>query len=130
VAVFRVNQETGVVKKRTANRRLKRFPSISGFLVVNDGVGIAEDLARAITRINTPCRKAPRRREIRHTLHAKSTELPTPTVPGKTDAPSRKPRCSFGVGGKVWATLNSWFARLRGSGNRRESPKSLNLKKS
>jgi hypothetical protein len=72
-------------------------------------------LARAITRINTPCREAPRRPEIRHTLHAKSTELPTPKVPVETDAPSRKPRFSFGVGGKVWATSKSWLARLRAS---------------
>ena len=120
VAVFRVNQETGVVKKRTANRRLKRFGSMSAFLVVNDGIGIAENLAQAIARINTPRREAPRRPEIRNTLHAKSSELATPEVPEETDAPSRKPRCSFGVGGKVWATLNSWFARLRVSGTPKE----------
>jgi hypothetical protein len=53
VEVLRVDQKTGVVKKRTANRRLKRFPSMSGFLVVNDGVSIAQNLSRAIAAKDT-----------------------------------------------------------------------------
>jgi hypothetical protein len=71
---LRINQKTGVVKKRLANRRLKRFTSKSGFLVVNDGVGIAEDLARAIARKNTPRREAPSTQEPPEFLSPKSSE--------------------------------------------------------
>jgi len=114
VAVFRVNQETGVVKKRTANRKLKRFPSMSAFLVVNDGVGIAKDLAQVIARKNTPFREAPLSQEPRGVLCPQSSESATSKVPQNTDATSKKNNNSRFKVGQAWAAFGSWLKRLRG----------------
>lgn len=48
VTVWRVNQKTGEVTKRKVKRRIKRFRSSSGYLVVKDGSVIGELLSRAI----------------------------------------------------------------------------------
>jgi hypothetical protein len=113
VAVFRVNQETGVVKKRTANRRLKRFPSMSGFLVVNDGVGIAEDLARAIARKNAPFREAPPSIEVQRASHAQPLESETskaPQIKHSTSKRSDKRGVNFG---KAWLKFVSRLKSLQ-----------------
>jgi hypothetical protein len=49
INVWRVNQKTGVVKKRKANRRPKRMKRTEGFCSVNDGSKMGYELARAIT---------------------------------------------------------------------------------
>ena len=48
VNVWRVNQETGEVKMRKANRRPKRMTRTQGFCSVNDGSRTGTDIARAI----------------------------------------------------------------------------------
>jgi hypothetical protein len=46
--VWRVNQKTGVVRKRKVNRRVKRMPGIQGYCSVNDGSKMGHQLARAV----------------------------------------------------------------------------------
>ena len=111
VAVFRVNQETGVVKKRTANRRLKRFPSMSGFLVVNDGVGIAEDLARAIARKNAPFREAPPSVEVWRPSNA-SLESATSKAQKILYLNPKESENSTGQFRRAWSAFASWLTRL------------------
>ncbi len=48
VNVWRTNQKTGVLKKRSVNRRVKRMPRIQGFCSVNDGSAMGYQLARAL----------------------------------------------------------------------------------
>jgi hypothetical protein len=113
VEVLRINQKTGVVKKRLANRRLKRFTSKSGFLVVNDGVGIAEDLARAIARKNAPLREAPPSIKGRRVSNAQPPES-KPSKASQTTCLNPE-QSNNGVGKFVaaWSAFVAWLKRLR-----------------
>lgn len=46
--VWRVDTRTGAVRKRRVRRRVQRFRHQSGFLVVNDGPGLAATVARLL----------------------------------------------------------------------------------
>lgn len=46
--VYRVNQRTGVVKRRKVNRRVRYLKGSRGFITVNDGVATAETVERLV----------------------------------------------------------------------------------
>jgi hypothetical protein len=86
---------------------------MSGFLVVNDGVGIAEDLARAITRKNASFREAPPSIKGRRVSNAQPPESKPSKASQTTCLNPEQSNNGVGKFGAAWSAFVAWLKRLR-----------------